>query len=293
MTPPADAATFAGGESAVITSRLPPPRHPRRRDSERRTHQPGQPPHGLGRHRLGGPPGDRRHQPPRRRVLRGQRAGTASRSARPGGGGSSRPASTGDRSTASRTSPSYGSRRCSGSNRTKGRTWLSCASADRRRRERRRPAAPADDPGRRRRQCGQLGGGDRLSGAVAVQRPRRPAAHLRRHLQRQAGRTRHGDVGVPGRRLNHDATTLGGNSGSVVMDLATGQAVGLHFGGYEGDRNMAVQAPVVADRLADTPDRTGVGMWTPSWWTATATSSTPRTFPSTDSSSGSWRSPAR
>jgi endonuclease G len=50
--------------------------------------------------------------------------------------------------------------------------------------------------------------------------------------------------------LNHDATTLGGNSGSVVMDLETGQAVALHFGGFEGDRNMSVQAPVVADRLA-------------------------------------------
>jgi hypothetical protein len=55
---------------------------------------------------------------------------------------------------------------------------------------------------------------------------------------------------TPDGRLNHDATTLGGNSGSVVMDMATGQAVGLHFGGFEGDRNMAVQAPVVADRLA-------------------------------------------
>ena len=55
---------------------------------------------------------------------------------------------------------------------------------------------------------------------------------------------------TPDGRLNHDATTLGGNSGSVVMDMATGQAVALHFGGFEGDRNMAVQAPVVADRLA-------------------------------------------
>ena len=54
----------------------------------------------------------------------------------------------------------------------------------------------------------------------------------------------------PDGQLTHDATTLGGNSGSVVLDLASGQAVALHFGGYEGDRNMAVQAPVVADRLA-------------------------------------------
>lgn len=51
--------------------------------------------------------------------------------------------------------------------------------------------------------------------------------------------------------LDHDATTLGGNSGSVVLDLATGHAIGLHFGGIEGDRNMAVQAPVIAARIAE------------------------------------------
>jgi endonuclease G len=45
--------------------------------------------------------------------------------------------------------------------------------------------------------------------------------------------------------VHHDATTLGGNSGSVVVDLASGKAVALHFGGIEGDRNEAVQAPVV------------------------------------------------
>jgi endonuclease G len=54
---------------------------------------------------------------------------------------------------------------------------------------------------------------------------------------------------TPDGRLAHDATTLGGNSGSVVVDLATGKAVGLHYGGIEGDRNRAVQAPVVRDRL--------------------------------------------
>jgi Trypsin-like peptidase domain len=51
-------------------------------------------------------------------------------------------------------------------------------------------------------------------------------------------------------RIAHDATTLGGNSGSVVMELASGKAVGLHYGGIEGDRNRAVQATVVQDRLA-------------------------------------------
>lgn len=43
-------------------------------------------------------------------------------------------------------------------------------------------------------------------------------------------------------RLYHDATTLGGNSGSVVLDLESGKAIGLHFGGVEGDRNEAVQS---------------------------------------------------
>lgn len=41
--------------------------------------------------------------------------------------------------------------------------------------------------------------------------------------------------------LHHDATTLGGNSGSMVVDLASGKAVGIHFGGLEGPRNYAVQ----------------------------------------------------
>ena len=51
--------------------------------------------------------------------------------------------------------------------------------------------------------------------------------------------------------VNHDATTLGGNSGSVVLDLTTGQAIALHFGGIEGARNSAVAAPVVAKLLQE------------------------------------------
>jgi Trypsin-like peptidase domain len=53
--------------------------------------------------------------------------------------------------------------------------------------------------------------------------------------------------------LHHDATTLGGNSGSVLVDLDSGKAMALHFGGIEGQRNEAVQAPrvrQVLDRLA-------------------------------------------
>lgn len=49
--------------------------------------------------------------------------------------------------------------------------------------------------------------------------------------------------------LHHDATTLGGNSGSVVVHLDSGKAMALHFGGIEGDRNAAVQAPRVHELL--------------------------------------------
>lgn len=45
--------------------------------------------------------------------------------------------------------------------------------------------------------------------------------------------------------LMHDATTLGGNSGSVVFDLATGQAVGLHFAGEFKVGNYAIDARTV------------------------------------------------
>lgn len=43
--------------------------------------------------------------------------------------------------------------------------------------------------------------------------------------------------------LTHDCSTLGGNSGSVLIDLNTGKAVGLHQGGYLDDTaNVAVPA---------------------------------------------------
>ena len=48
-----------------------------------------------------------------------------------------------------------------------------------------------------------------------------------------------------GSLLQHDATTLGGNSGSTVIHLATGKAAALHFGGIEGKTNYAVPAPIV------------------------------------------------
>jgi len=48
--------------------------------------------------------------------------------------------------------------------------------------------------------------------------------------------------------LIHDCSTLGGNSGSVLIDLKTGEAVGLHFGSSEAG-NVAVPAPVILDLM--------------------------------------------
>lgn len=50
--------------------------------------------------------------------------------------------------------------------------------------------------------------------------------------------------------VTHDCSTLGGNSGSVVLDLAHGHAVALHYSGRFLKANRAVPAAVVAERLA-------------------------------------------
>jgi endonuclease G len=48
----------------------------------------------------------------------------------------------------------------------------------------------------------------------------------------------------------HDATTLGGNSGSVVLDFASGRALGLHFAGTYLVGNYAVTAGQIRRALA-------------------------------------------
>lgn len=48
----------------------------------------------------------------------------------------------------------------------------------------------------------------------------------------------------------HDATTLGGSSGSVVIDLETGGAVGVHFAGTLERANYAVRGRYVLDAIA-------------------------------------------
>lgn len=49
--------------------------------------------------------------------------------------------------------------------------------------------------------------------------------------------------------FSHDCTTLGGNSGSLVVDMDTGQAVGLHFAGAYRSANYAVKVSVVKRHL--------------------------------------------
>jgi endonuclease G, mitochondrial len=51
--------------------------------------------------------------------------------------------------------------------------------------------------------------------------------------------------------LWHNCTTLGGNSGSVVFDLNSGRALGLHFSGSFLVTNYAVRADVVKKLLND------------------------------------------
>ncbi|WP_247828944.1 DNA/RNA non-specific endonuclease [Arthrobacter antioxidans] len=49
--------------------------------------------------------------------------------------------------------------------------------------------------------------------------------------------------------IRHDCSTLGGNSGSVVLSLTTGEAVGLHFAGRFLKSNFAVPSTIVGERL--------------------------------------------
>jgi len=48
-----------------------------------------------------------------------------------------------------------------------------------------------------------------------------------------------------------DYSSLGGNSGSAVLDLETGKAVGLHYAGVFRDTNYAVSADIVAAALRE------------------------------------------
>ena len=58
---------------------------------------------------------------------------------------------------------------------------------------------------------------------------------------------------IDGQYAYHDCTTLGGNSGSAVIDLQSGKALGLHFSGSFKKTNYAVPAPVVKALLDQIP----------------------------------------
>lgn len=49
--------------------------------------------------------------------------------------------------------------------------------------------------------------------------------------------------------FQHNCTTLGGSSGSAIIDLKTGLAVGLHFSGTFMTANYAVRSDVLEDRV--------------------------------------------
>ena len=51
----------------------------------------------------------------------------------------------------------------------------------------------------------------------------------------------------------HDCTTLGGNSGSVVINMDKGEAVALHFAGLYMIENYAVPASTIRKFLKDRP----------------------------------------
>lgn len=58
--------------------------------------------------------------------------------------------------------------------------------------------------------------------------------------------------------FTHDASTLGGSSGSVVIDVDTGYAAGMHFSGELKEANYAVKGSTILDYLAKTKVRVSV-----------------------------------
>jgi endonuclease G len=60
--------------------------------------------------------------------------------------------------------------------------------------------------------------------------------------------------------LTHDCTTLGGNSGSLVLNLKDGKAAGLHFAGSYKDNNFAVTSETLREKLIDLAHRSVVSV---------------------------------
>jgi endonuclease G len=55
-------------------------------------------------------------------------------------------------------------------------------------------------------------------------------------------------VGLDSSNIHHDCTTLGGNSGSAILEVETGKVVGLHYNG-DISYNNAVSSNIILDRL--------------------------------------------
>ncbi len=66
-----------------------------------------------------------------------------------------------------------------------------------------------------------------------------------------------------GKRLMHDCTTLGGSSGSAIINLVTGKVCGLHFGGTYLKENLSVSVGWLKSRLAEINRRVSVTMQLP------------------------------
>lgn len=60
--------------------------------------------------------------------------------------------------------------------------------------------------------------------------------------------------------FTHDATTLGGSSGSAVLDLATGAVAGVHFRGILESANYAVKCTALRELLAKRRMRSSVSV---------------------------------
>jgi endonuclease G len=93
-----------------------------------------------------------------------------------------------------------------------------------------------------------------------------------------------GSFGHMVQAASHDCSTLGGNSGSALIDLETGEVFGLHFGGRYLDTNYAVPAielgrdARVVDAgvlLAGTPPAGPPPAWLGAWQGLEATQDTP------------------
>ena len=65
------------------------------------------------------------------------------------------------------------------------------------------------------------------------------------------------------KEILHDCSTLGGNSGSVVINLQSGNAVGLHFAGKFLVTNYAVPAAVIKERLSRFTGKEGTPVVSP------------------------------